>query len=59
MRLLGAVKSPLITRAFDPPDADTEELVVISSPFFRAQLRERLLEPRRSVVYSVNGACRA
>src|ERR1700691_4600453 len=26
LRLLGAVKSPLITRGFDPPDAETEEL---------------------------------
>src|SRR5580693_8629836 len=38
LRLLGAVKSPLITRALDPPDSETEELVVISSPFFPHKL---------------------
>src|ERR1700729_3472164 len=32
LRVLGLEKSPLVTRAFDPPDADLEELVVISSP---------------------------
>jgi len=55
LRLLGAVKSPLITRAHDPPDAETEELVVISSPFFPHKLANGYGNPAGSVVYSVNG----
>jgi S1-C subfamily serine protease len=55
MRLLGAVKSPLITRALDPPDAETEELVVISSPFFPHKLANGYSSAQGSVVKSVNG----
>jgi S1-C subfamily serine protease len=55
LRLLGAVKSPLITRALDPPDADNEELVVISSPFFPHKLANGYSNPTGSVVYSING----
>src|ERR1700728_4127560 len=55
LRMLGAVKSPLIARAFDPPDANTEELVVISSPFFPHKLSNGYSNPAGSVVYSVNG----
>ncbi|HME39776.1 MAG TPA: trypsin-like peptidase domain-containing protein [Steroidobacteraceae bacterium] len=55
LRLLGAVKSPLITRAFDTPDAETEELVVISSPFFPHKLANGYSNPAGSVVASVNG----
>jgi hypothetical protein len=55
LRVLGAVKSPLITRAFDPPDGNTEELVVISSPFFPHKLSNGYSNPAGSVVYSVNG----
>jgi S1-C subfamily serine protease len=55
LRVLGAVKSPLISRAFDPPDAETEELVVISSPFFPHKLSNGYSNPAGSVVYSVNG----
>jgi len=55
LRLLGAVKSPLITRAWDPPDAETEELVVISSPFFPHKLANGYSNPAGSVVNSLNG----
>src|SRR6202171_287753 len=55
LRLLAAVKSPLITRAWDPPDAETEEFVVISSPFFPHRLANGYSNPAGSVVYSVNG----
>jgi S1-C subfamily serine protease len=55
LRVLGAVKSPLVTRAFDPPDADSEELVVISSPFFPHKLSNGYSNPAGSVVRSVNG----
>jgi S1-C subfamily serine protease len=55
LRVLGAVKSPLITRAFDTPDAETQELVVISSPFFPHKLANGYSNPAGSVVYSING----
>jgi S1-C subfamily serine protease len=55
MRVLGAVKSPLVTRALDPPDADTEELVVISSPFFPHKLANGYSSAAGSVVQSING----
>ena len=55
LRVLGAVKSPLITRALDPPDADSEELVVISSPFFPHKLSNGYSNPAGSVVNSING----
>jgi S1-C subfamily serine protease len=55
LRILGAVKSPLITRALDTPDAETEELVVVSSPFFPHKLANGYSNPAGSVVYSVNG----
>src|SRR5271155_3097071 len=32
LRVLSYLKNPLLTRAFDPPSADLEELVIISSP---------------------------
>jgi S1-C subfamily serine protease len=55
LRLLGAVKSPLITRALDPPDAENEQLVVVSSPFFPHKLANGYSNPTGSVVYSING----
>ncbi len=55
LRILGAVKSPLVTRAFDPPSADLEELVVVPSPFFPHKIANGYSNPAGSVVYSVNG----
>jgi S1-C subfamily serine protease len=55
MRVLGFVKSPLVSRALDPPDAELEELVVVSSPFFPHKLANGYSNPAGSVVYSVNG----
>ena len=55
MRMLGLVKSPLITHALDEPNADLEELVVVSSPFFPHKLANGYSNPAGSVVYSVNG----
>jgi hypothetical protein len=49
------VKSPLVTRALDPPDSDLQELVVISSPFFPHKLANGYSNPAGSVVYSING----
>jgi len=55
LRALGFEKSPLVTRALDAPDADQEELVVISSPLFPHKLANGYSNPAGSVVYSVNG----
>jgi S1-C subfamily serine protease len=55
LRLLGFMKSPLITRAFDPPTADLQELVVVASPFFPHKLANGYSNPTGGVLYSVNG----
>jgi S1-C subfamily serine protease len=55
IRVLGYLKSPLVSRAFDPPSDDLEELVIISSPFFPHKLANGYSNPAGSVVYSVNG----
>jgi len=55
MRVLGFGKSPLLTRIMDPPDADQDELVVISSPLFPHKIGIGYSNPAGSVVYSVNG----
>jgi S1-C subfamily serine protease len=55
MRMLGFTKSPLISRAYDEPTADLEELVIIASPFFPHKLSIGYSNPTGSVVYSVNG----
>jgi S1-C subfamily serine protease len=55
LRVLSYVKSPLVTRAFDPPSDDLQELVIISSPFFPHKLANGYSNPAGSVVSSVNG----
>jgi S1-C subfamily serine protease len=55
LRALGFVKSPLITRALDPPSDDLEELVIISSPFFPHKLANGYGNSTGAVVYSING----
>jgi len=54
-RALGFGKSPLVTRAFDPPDSELDELVVVSSPFFPHKLAKGYGNPAGSVVASING----
>jgi S1-C subfamily serine protease len=54
-RALGFIKSPLASAAFDAPDQDRKELVVISSPFFPNQLATGYSNPAGSVVSSING----
>jgi len=56
--MLGAlsfVRSPLITARGDAPDAEREELVVISSPFFPHKLAKGYSNPTGGVIYSING----
>ena len=55
MRMLGLVKSPLVTHALDEPDADRQELVVVSSPFFPHKIANGYSNPAGSVVSAVNG----
>ncbi len=54
-RALEFGKSPLVTRAFDPPDAELEELVVVSSPFFPHKLTKGYGNPAGAVVSTING----
>ena len=46
MRMLGFVKSPLITHALDEPNDELQELVVVSSPFFPPSWRTATRIPR-------------
>jgi S1-C subfamily serine protease len=55
MRLLGFLKSPLVTRAYDPPTPQLQELVVVSSPFFPHKMANGYSNPTGSVLESVNG----
>jgi S1-C subfamily serine protease len=55
MRMLGLVKSPLVTRALDEPSDELQELVVVSSPFFPHKLAVGYSNPAGSVVYAING----
>jgi hypothetical protein len=55
MTVLSATANPLITRRGDRPDAQREELVVISSPFFPHKLVRGYSNRFGSVIESVNG----
>jgi S1-C subfamily serine protease len=55
MRMLGLVKSPLVTNALDEPEPDLQELVVVSSPFFPHKIANGYSNAAGSVVYSING----
>jgi len=55
MRMLGLVKSPLVTHALDEPSDELEELVVVASPFFPHKIANGYSSAVGSVVYSVNG----
>jgi hypothetical protein len=54
-RGVGYIKSPLVTRFLDPPDADLQDLAVVSSPFFPNKLANDYSNPVGSVVSSING----
>src|SRR5258708_18892981 len=55
MRMLGLVKSPLVTHALDEPDGDLRELVVVSSPFFPHRIANGYSNPPGPVGYAVYG----
>ncbi len=52
---LGFVHNPLVTRIGDPPEADREELVIVSSPLFPHKLSKGYSNPSGGIIYSVNG----
>jgi S1-C subfamily serine protease len=52
---LGFMRSPLVTARGDPPSADRQELVVLSSPLFPHKLARGYSNPAGSVVSAVNG----
>jgi len=52
---LSMIRSPLVTRRGDPPDADREELVVVSSPLFPHKISKGYSNASAGVVYSING----
>jgi S1-C subfamily serine protease len=54
-RALSIMKSPLLTRSLDFPDADLQELVVVSSPFFPHKLAKGYSNVAGCVVASING----
>lgn len=55
LNALSLTSNPLLTRRVDPPDAQHQELVVISSPFFPNKLAEGYSNHAGAIVYSVNG----
>jgi hypothetical protein len=55
MSLLSFIGSPLITRRGDAPDADHEELVVVSSPLFPHRISKGYSNLSGAVVNTVNG----
>ena len=55
MASLSFIGSPLVTRRGESSDAEREELVVISSPFFPNPLAEGYSNHAGSVVSSING----
>jgi S1-C subfamily serine protease len=55
MRMLGLVRSPLVTHALDEPDAELQQLVVVASPFFPHKIANGYSNPAGSVVAAVNG----
>jgi hypothetical protein len=52
---LGRKPSPLITRRFDKPAFENEELVVVASPLFPHRITKGYDDPNRSVLSEVNG----
>ena len=55
MNVLAFAGNPLVTRRGDPPDAEREELVVISSPFFPHKLVNGYSNRFGAVIDSING----
>ena len=52
---MGRQPSPLITRRFDKPSFDNEELVIVASPLFPHRITRGYDDPNRAVLSEVNG----
>ena len=52
---IGRSPSPLVTRRFDKPTFENEELVVVASPLFPHRITRGYDDPNRSVLSEVNG----
>lgn len=52
---MGRKPSPLITRRFDKPRFETEELVIVASPLFPHRITRGYDDPNRAVLSEVNG----
>ena len=52
---LGRRPSPLVTRRFDKPLFENEELVIVSSPMFPHRITQGYDDPNRAVLSEVNG----
>jgi S1-C subfamily serine protease len=52
---LGHRPSPLVTRRYDKPAFENEELIVVSSPLFPSPITRGYDDPNRSVLSEVNG----
>ena len=52
---LAFIQNPLMTYLGNAPDADRDELVVVSSPMFPDNVAKGYSNPASGVVYSVNG----
>jgi hypothetical protein len=51
----GRGPSPLVTRRFDRPTFDQEELVVVASPLFPHRITKGYDDPARAIVSEING----
>jgi hypothetical protein len=52
---MGRRPSPLVTRRFDKPLFENEELVIVSSPMFPHRITQGYDDPNRAVLSEVNG----
>jgi len=52
---LGGQASPLVTRRYDKPAFENEELVIVASPLFPSPLTRGYDDPNRAVLSEVNG----
>jgi hypothetical protein len=52
---LGRRPSPLVTRRFDKPTFESEELVIVSSPLFPHRITQGYDDPNRAVLSEING----
>jgi S1-C subfamily serine protease len=52
---LGRRPSPLVTRRFDKPLFENEEMVIVSSPMFPHRITQGYDDPNRAVLSEVNG----